>query len=88
MNFYRTTITDCPGPMDRAEFDHKQSDAHARAKRKPEHLRRELRIELVDVQTDAASIERLLNGYLADFKALRTWKLGERGGLVECPNGE
>lgn len=49
----------------------------------------EMRIELVQVDDSKAGVLALLNGDEPEEKdVLRTWRLGPRGGLVECPNGE
>lgn len=52
----------------------------------------EARVELVEVGTTKEEILAYLNGSIQSdrgyFPLLRTWKLGPRGGLVECPNGE
>lgn len=93
MHFYRVTDTDCPGPLTSApRFEHKQADAHQAAKSFSTTKWPDVRVELVDVPVDAASVGRILNDELTDdlggFALLRTWRLSDRGALVECKNGE
>jgi hypothetical protein len=46
--------------------------------------RGDMRIELVEIKTDAASVIDYLNGLQPEgLTPLRTWKLSVRGGLIE-----
>lgn len=69
------------------------ADAHENAKTalllKPGAMVEEVRIELVDIETEKAAILRILNG-IGRFQSapLRTWKLTQRKGLKEIENGE
>lgn len=47
-----------------------------------------VRIELIDVPTDKASIIKLLDMGELDADPLRTWGITKRGGLRELDNGE
>jgi len=52
--------------------------------------REAVRVELIEVPLDKANIIRLLDDSdrSREIPALRTWKLTDRGGLKEVPNGE
>jgi len=60
-----------------------------------EHLRvrpdsrDEIRVELVEIETSKSAIIRMLNDE-GQYQGppIRTWRVGPRGGLVECKNGE
>lgn len=91
MNVYWLTGRSISGDEGPAYFG-TLADAHTAAK---DHCKTrpqdkpEARIELREIETDKAAILRLLNaegGYQSE--PIRTWRLGDRGGLVECPNGE
>lgn len=77
------------------------AEAHAEAKANPNavSIHCDIRIELIRVSSDKASVVSYLNGgqpythrtWADGTQATtieRTWKLGPRFGLVECPNGE
>lgn len=46
------------------------------------------RIELVEFETDQATLCQILSGEACITSVLRTWSLTQRGGLKEVPNGE
>ena len=90
MNVYRVfDIT----PGEHPTYCGTQAEAHSAAKGLDgSNYFPDQRIELVDVPTDKDSIIKLLNADPFNDPwpgtVLRTWRLGERGGMVECPNGE
>lgn len=63
-----------------------KTDAHEDAKNFDD--RPTVRIELIEIKTDAAHICALMNGDGQDGEVLKTWRLSARGALTECPNGE
>lgn len=63
------------------------AEAHACAKAIAN--RPDVRVELVDIDTDKAGVLLLLNGDKGHNGVIKqTWKLSPRGAMVECPNGE
>ncbi len=47
-----------------------------------------VRVELVEIDTDKATLVLLLNKDPVNTTVLRTWKVTPRGGLTEIENGE
>lgn len=87
MLFYRIL----PDTLDLQPMSYKGTAAEAHAAAKDlRYSYDEVRIELIDVPSDKASILVLLNGAITveSFKIKQTWKLSPRGAMVECPNGE
>lgn len=88
MNFYRI-VNVVTTPEEILMYCGNQSDAHNEAKAYGQWRWPNLRVELIDVDTDKSSITRLLNGVGPERRtALRTWILTERGGMVEVATGE
>ena len=86
MHFYRElNVGDDPVTV----YQHTATlaEAHASLKVYGEPLRPDLRVELVEIATDKASLVNVLNGVI-EVELLRTWKLTPRGGLLEITNGE
>lgn len=90
MNVY--ILSGCAGAEACRRYHATLGAAHAAAK---DHVKVrpqdkfDVRIELADVVTDKAAILRMLNGEGGFAGPVqRTWRLGERGGVVECGNGD
>lgn len=88
MNAYQ--IIDIAADEDAAllGFRHTLAHAHVAAKvvaeKSDPNVRGDLRIQLVDIRTDKDAVIGYLNGDKpTDLLALRTWKLSNRGGLIE-----
>jgi hypothetical protein len=87
MRSYR--VFDAFSDIYRPTFWKLQEDAHKEAKRLDSqqcshHEETCVRIELVELATDADAIHRYLAGDLPEnLSALRTWGLTKRGGLME-----
>lgn len=89
MNAYRVIAPDYIGGPVRPAYLGTLALAHADAKEHGRNALPDIRIELVEVDTSKAGVLALLNGDEPEEAAvIRTWRLGARGGLVECPNGE
>lgn len=86
-------LTGCLGNVSVPRYHGTLALAHAEAKShiaiRPDAAP-EIRIELVDIDTSKDSILNMLNdsGGFQRGGPIRTWRLGRRGGVVECPNGE
>lgn len=88
MNFYRIVDASVE-PNTVLTYHATQADAHRDTKTYSKHRLPDLRIELVDVETDKGAIARIINGVdPSPGEVLRTWKLTPRGGMAEVPNGE
>lgn len=70
-------------------FKRTLKEAQDEAKKFPDDVRADVRIELGEIANDSKSVHDYLNGlFPANFKATRTWKLSNRGGLIELnPDG-
>ena len=85
MQFYKL---DDPGTTGKPRYLCTRDEAHFEAKEIPKYNRDEVRIELIEINTDKKTLAEILSGWGFSERALRTWRLSPRGGLVECPNGE
>lgn len=85
MQFYKLTINESD---DRPEYLCTRDEAHKVAKKAPSYAWQAFRIELVEIETDKATLAEILSRQAIPELVLRTWRLTPRGGLVECPNGE
>lgn len=90
MNFYRIVDTaqeSRPGYL--ARFECTLDEAHGYAKLTPKVSWSDIRIELGDIPTQKADVCAILNHEMLEkITALRTWRLTQRGGLIECENGQ
>lgn len=90
MNFYRITDTAQDSRPDyKARFACTLQAAHDYAKATPKVSWLDIRVELVDFETQKADVCNMLNDEVPVVpSAMRTWSLTPRGGLVECENGQ
>ena len=85
MKFYKVTKNvDDEAPY----YAAKKTDAHDRAKQAPSHLRDDVRIELVEIHIDQATVATILSKCAVPEVVQGTWGLTSRGGLRELPTGE
>ena len=90
MNFYR--IVDTAQESRDGYVPHFKctvADAHDYAKTTPKVSWPEIRIELVDIETDKESVCAILNHEVPNMPMpVRTWAMSPRGALVVVENGE
>lgn len=68
----------------RPAFKRTLKDAQDEAKKFPDDVRADVRIQLGEIANDSKSVHDYLGGKVPEnFKPERTWKLTSRGGLVE-----
>mgnify|MGYP000255245092 CR=1 FL=1 len=85
MQFYKL---DDPGTNGKPRYLCTRDEAHFEAKEIPKYNWDEVRIELIEIATDKATLAEILSRQTIPELVLRTWRLTPRGGLVEGPNGE